>query len=328
MRTQRQLRGLFDDMMAIAKEVNGVSTISEACVSQASSSMANFDANIEDVTDNWKPTNFYRIDQVRQIFQFGLEAIGSADNLIKTASEQLQLPSHREVLFAAHEELFDSQAMRDSDAIKKAIIDADQQARASGRPVIIEAPGFKRWVINVLKACRRARFICSAIACSRPGILLGAVAKLDAAAQLLINTAKLAVNVVKTAVDIVVKIPDLLSTVFKILGVLPWFVLVGGGYYVATKTVLPPKYDPLKLRDRDTWRPWRKKPGLEGHRSRTPEAWAEDFYGEAKTASELDKLHRIVMNEYTGAGRYYASRGGIAKREIDAVYRRHQARLR
>jgi hypothetical protein len=51
----------------------------------------------------------------------------------------------------------------------------------------------------------------------------------------------------------------LIGSFFTVLGYLPWVALVFGGYYVATKTVLPPKYDPLKLRERETFRPWRKQ---------------------------------------------------------------------
>lgn len=53
--------------------------------------------------------------------------------------------------------------------------------------------------------------------------------------------------------------------------------------------------------------------------ARTPKEWAEDFIAGA-SCTELTKLKAIVSNPWTGAGRYYASRTGVAKAEIDRVF--------
>lgn len=58
-----------------------------------------------------------------------------------------------------------------------------------------------------------------------------------------------------------------------------------------------------------------------------PAAWAHKHFSEAKTLAELEATRRTMMNPWTGMGRYYDSRTGIAKQEIDSVYRQHRARF-
>lgn len=56
-------------------------------------------------------------------------------------------------------------------------------------------------------------------------------------------------------------------------------------------------------------------------------AWADKHLREAKTPAELEETWRTIQNEWTGMGRYYATRTPIAQREIDSVYQQYRAKL-
>jgi hypothetical protein len=56
-------------------------------------------------------------------------------------------------------------------------------------------------------------------------------------------------------------------------------------------------------------------------------AWARKYFSEAQTLDELAELHRVMLNPWSGAGRYFATRTGAAKADIDRVYQQHRARL-
>lgn len=51
-----------------------------------------------------------------------------------------------------------------------------------------------------------------------------------------------------------------------------------------------------------------------------PKEWAEKLVSGATSCAELAKLRRIIDNPWTGMGRYYATRTGVAKAEIDRVF--------
>jgi hypothetical protein len=53
-------------------------------------------------------------------------------------------------------------------------------------------------------------------------------------------------------------------------------------------------------------------------------AWAHKYFSTANTPDELTELRRVMMNPWSGVGRYFASRTGIAQSEIDTVYRQHR----
>jgi hypothetical protein len=239
---------LYDDLV---KTISGFS-LEDTCREFITVSMRPWDANIDDVIDNWKTTGFYTVEQLKQINLLVTDLRVASQQAISAASKQLQLPSHHEILFKAHEDINDE--LYDP----RRFIEAQLEAERKGID-IIEAQGLKRFIVNVLKSARVAKLATSFVECSRPGALLGALQALGGAAEALISFAKAVGNVVKQVGQTVLKIPDLLGSFFKFLGYLPWFVVAFGGYYVATKTILPPKYDPLKLRERETFAPWRKQ---------------------------------------------------------------------
>jgi hypothetical protein len=58
-----------------------------------------------------------------------------------------------------------------------------------------------------------------------------------------------------------------------------------------------------------------------------PAAWAHKHFSTAHTPNELAEIWRVMKSPWSGMGRYYASRTGVAQSEINSVHRQHQARL-
>jgi hypothetical protein len=225
----------------------------DVCNIKVAQQLAPTDADIDDVIDNWKTTGFYTIDQMNKIIDLGVAVRVNAGAVLKAGQDQLQIPSQRAILSDAFQTL-----VSDKRLSEMAFIIGIEDAQRVGIKVI-EAQGLKRWVVNTLTASRRAKSDALFVECVRPSTLLGVLGALDRAIKALTGFLKAVVNVVVAVGQAVLKIPDFLGSLFSVLKALPWIVLLLGGYYVATKTVLPPKYDPLKLRERETFRPWRKQ---------------------------------------------------------------------
>lgn len=254
MRLQRQpqLRGFFslDSLLDPA----GISAMTDdACATAANADLSSSDADIVDVTNNWQTTGFYTPDQLGSICDFAAQVAGRAIDALGAAIMQMQFERHRAMLNAAQDDL-----QGPSNDLTK-FVNAVAEARREGANVI-EAQGFKRFIIDMLKAARGAKFATEVVACARPDFLFSVLQALESAKNALINAVLAVVAVVKKVGDLVLKVPDLLSSFFSFLKVFPWVVLAFGSYYVAVKAdVIPPKFDPLKLRDRETFKPWRKK---------------------------------------------------------------------
>ena len=116
---------------------------------------------------------------------------------------------------------------------------------------------------------------------------MSALQALGAAFDLLVRTVKaiasVAKEVAKAAGNALLKIPDVIGSFLTVLKILPWIALGVGGYYVAVKTeVLPAKYDPLKLRERETCAKPRQGPSRpsistrsHGRHTARQESWTE-----------------------------------------------------
>lgn len=250
-RRNQQLRGVVDDLL---NNINPLqSSVDDACRQIASANMLSNDQDISDVEDNWHPTGFYTPQQVRDILLLGVNVQNKARDCLDAGVLKLQIPAHRAILDAARDDI------DDSSLDPGAFIKGANEAEAAGPKGIVEATGLKRWVIAILKAARAARMAAEIVECARPGLLFDVVSALDSARNALVQFVTAVVAVVKTAASIVAKVPDLLGTLFTVIKVVPWVVLVAGGYYAGIKTgLIPSRFDPLELRHRETLRPWRR----------------------------------------------------------------------
>jgi hypothetical protein len=244
------------DMPVEALRIFGTSA--STCNAKVSSQLAPMDADITDVRNNWKPSGFYTPEQVRQIVVFGLRVKTSAFVALETAMKQSQIPSHRGLLEKAHADFNDDRRL-DAERFVQGV----QAAEAQGIEVI-EAQGLKRWVLFMLEAVRSVKGDVLFVDCARPSAIFGVIDALDRASKALVD---LVLTVTSTVADAavavgkaVLKIPDLFSSFVSFLKILPWFVVVGGGYYIGVRMGwIPAKYDPAHLRNRDPFNRFRLK---------------------------------------------------------------------
>lgn len=227
------------------------------CGPTVSAQLAQADANIEDVSRNWNPGDLFRVDQMQQINEFALDVLQRASAGVEAAMKESQLPRARELLIDALDE-----GTRHSLVDPMPYVNAVRSASQSGIKVI-ESKGYKRWIINVLRAARKAQYAVLVVECSRPNTMLAIYDGIVGAVSTLVNFIKQVLVVTKEVIaalgGAILKIPDVMGSFLTVMKLVPWVALAFGGYYAAIKLGrVPPKYDPLKLRERETWRPWRK----------------------------------------------------------------------
>ncbi len=201
-------------------------------------------AQIDDLSNNWNPTGFYKPDQLGQAIAFTMRLTETTQAAIAEALRDLQLPRHVDALNRAHDELSRSIGVGglgvDPIAPYSAAV---ERARAQGADAI-EATGFKRTVLNVMRAVRDSSKTVAVVACARPWFV-GMMQSISAAFGKLYELLKAIGNLVVDAAKRIAKIPDTIGTLFTVL---KWSVLLGGSYFIGVKTgLVPEKYDPLKL---------------------------------------------------------------------------------
>lgn len=229
-----------------------------ACGSFATMKLANTDANIIDLRDNWKPTGFYTVAQLNQILVFVAEVKGRAFDALSAAEQELQLEQHRDLLTKAEAKLSESDTgFRDGG---QAVFLTAVQTAAQAHIDVIEAQGLKRWLVQVLRAARDVEFTTKLVGCARPALLFTVLQALNSAADTLVRFAKSVGEFVIAVGQAVLKIPDVIGTFLTVLGFVPWVVLLFGGYYAGVHTgIIKPRYDPMRLGERQPFKPWRRK---------------------------------------------------------------------
>ena len=246
---------LVDPMAAFA--------VANRCKDKASGTMASHDAEIENTINTWKPSGFYTVTQFEQILNFTIGLQSAARNALTTAMNDGNLAAHRAVLSKAEGDLASDPRLNPT-----VFVDAIRTAKSQGIDVI-EAQGFRRFVLANLTAAREVWFWIFYVQCARPLILVSAMNAIGQAFDALLAVLKAAKDAIVAAGQAILKIPDLLSTIFSVLKVIPWVVLIGGGYWVGVKSgVIPQRYVPAKLREsrhfQATWGKHRQLTGVEG----------------------------------------------------------------
>ncbi len=202
-------------------------------------------AQIDDLANNWNPTGFYTPNQLAQAIAFTLQLTNTTRAAIIEATSNLQLPRHIDMLIAAQNEMDKSIGVGGLGTDPLGPFDAAvQQARAQGADAV-HAEGFKRTVLNVMRATRDAAKTVAVVGCARPWIV-SVMQSVSSAFVTLYNFLRAVGGVIKDVVKKVAEVPDMIGTVFTVL---KWTVLLGGSYFVGVKTgLLPEKFDPLNLR--------------------------------------------------------------------------------
>ncbi len=223
-------------------------SVSDECRASAETSpiIVQRQVQIDDLANNWNPTGFYTVNQLAQAVSFTFALTSSTSAALRAALQRLTAPEHVDLLNQAANELDKSIGVGgfgvDPIGPYSAVIES---ARASGKTVI-EAQGFKRTVLSVMRATRDAAKTLVMVDCARQAALIGLLESANSAMNTLYDFLRTVVGVVASIAKNVAKIPDTLGTIFSVL---KWSMLVGGTYYIGVKSgVLPEKFDPLNLR--------------------------------------------------------------------------------
>jgi hypothetical protein len=227
--------------------------IIEACTAEVVPPLT---ASVDDVETNWHPTGFYTPAQLEEIINFAIQVTRGASDALASAMGHLQLGIHQDMLGNAGEAL--AAVQQKSEPFTTAVIRAKNEGFK-----VIESTGLKRWIVLMLKAANETHRVVAIVDCARPG-LLGVLERLVDEVRRFVNfivaIGGLALEVVKAAGNLVLKIPDFVGSLVRFAKFLPWVALAFGGYYVAVKTNLisNSRHDPLKLRERNTFKPWKR----------------------------------------------------------------------
>lgn len=230
------LAGLFDPGGFIDSfAFNGAMEKSVECGQQADAAAQPIYDQQKDVETNWNPTGYYTPDQVAQIMSFVLDMGDQVTAQITSALSDLQLPSGRENLNAAFNNL--SKAANDGLPFTQAF----QQAKAQGVG-IIDASGLKRWVTSYIHTVGDATWLLTNVGCNRPW-WVGALQTIQGVVNQVVRVVKAIIGVVVSAGQAVLKVPDVIGD-FITYG--KWAALLGLGYYAAVKFGVL-KQDPLGI---------------------------------------------------------------------------------
>jgi flagellar biosynthesis regulator FlaF len=155
-RTRSSLGSWWDDL---AQQINGGQSQEGACVAQASAAVAPFDAKIDDLAANWRPTGFYLPADLRATISSVMAMVNQAQAAVNQA--------------AAEPNALQDTVMRASSDLSRAgsrsldFIAAANQADAQGARVV-NAQGFKDWVLDTMVTCSAALEAASTIGCVAP----------------------------------------------------------------------------------------------------------------------------------------------------------------
>jgi hypothetical protein len=214
-----------------SKAAEVVSGPSESeCAKNRDTATASIDAVIDETGRNWKPTGFYRVDDMRkmiaQTMKMLLDASAACENAINagpfTYKSTLRMAQGMVQL-----------KLRDSVAYSNAVNTA-----ASKGIGVIDSPSFRRWVIDSMIKTSVALGHVAYMACIKPA-LVSVVEKVYQVARGIIAIAKVMVKVALAAGEQILRIPDHLETLWKVT---KW----GGLAYLAYWALKPKRQNPVR----------------------------------------------------------------------------------
>jgi hypothetical protein len=196
-----------------ANNGNIFDTIQEQkCRAAAKQASQGLDATVADMAKNWKPVGFYTPADFEKMLNSTFAVLKAAGD----ALDAMNPPSE------TSRSLRGSITYRYGEALP--FVQALNQVKAQGVQVV-DAPGFKRWVIKAMNEAALAHEHLAYMACRASWIVTYGTTLLVvcmAAAEVARKIAKVAVQVGQ----VILKIPDDIGTMYKYA---TWGVVIGGG---------------------------------------------------------------------------------------------------
>lgn len=214
--------GLGDAFEDLAKQLAkqwSVPTPEGQCIDAANQALAPFDAKIDDLAKTWQPTGFYTPQEIRDIASATMKVVQQAQASVNQA--------------ASEPNALQESVMRATDDLARAsgrVVDYLEAARATEQQGlrVVNAAGFKRWVIDTMATASSAMVTAAVIGCVTPW-WVGALAQFQAAFDVAWGVAKKIVGatlaVGETALKIVSDLPDLYDLI-------KWPAILLGGYWL------------------------------------------------------------------------------------------------
>lgn len=186
----------------------------EACPASANTQAVA--AQADELDRSWRPTGFYSADEMREMVGAIMVAANAQHNAVMTAQESFSITPLRDA-----QEAYNEIGKRAAD-----YTEIWRKALASG--VVIDAPGFRQWVIDALRTMNRGMRAVEIASCAKPWWL--------SAIQVYMHYFTKAVNVAKRIGAIVVAagqtVLDAAEGVFKAWRVVKWGLLGVGLLFV------------------------------------------------------------------------------------------------
>jgi hypothetical protein len=197
----------------------------DTCRAQMEAATKTFDAKTLDLAANWRPTGFYRVPDMEKLVTEQLALMSKATAAVDQAIAAGAPASIRTQLRDAQNRVRD--VMSDSLSFSRAIAAARQKG-----VTVIDAPSFKRWVINGLNKVSGAYAAIAYTACLKPG-LVSALQALARAGDLVVAIGKAMVRAALVVGEQILTVPDRLADL--------WTYAKWGSLAVMAFYVLKPK---------------------------------------------------------------------------------------
>lgn len=227
-RRYRRPRTALSDITDVIMSLPGMQQQSQSsqCIDQANAATAPFDAKVNDLTQNWRPTGFYTPDDIRSIVSSVMTTIAQAQALVDQAAKEPN--ASQDSVMRATDDL--------ANAGKKSLdyLQAANQADAQGTRAI-NAVGLKRWVTDSLGAASNAMTTAMVIGCITPW-WVGALAAFQAVFDKAWGVVR---AVVGTALQIGEDALTVASSLDDIYNVLKWGALAYGAYWLWVNVLGP-----------------------------------------------------------------------------------------
>ncbi len=209
-------QGTKQYLMMVRDDAANADTLKCITDANAAPKIKQVDDYVDMIAKTWNPTGFYTPKEI------GSAAGTVVGNLIATLAFVQASPNPYEV------------PSRDSDVAIQ--VGELQQWIDKGQPFllaaqsgtnVVNAPGFKRWVIASLQQMSAAMVVRSVLECS-----LDIIDTLSSMVDAVWSAIKFIGNLIVKAGETITEIPDFLSTVTKVV---KWGAIIGGGAWLALK---------------------------------------------------------------------------------------------
>lgn len=211
------------DIIAIDTGIlNGTSQ----CIDQANAVSAPFDAQVNDLTANWRPTGFYTSDDIRSVIGSVMTTISQAQATLDQAAKEPN--ASQDSITRATDDLANA-GQRSLDYLQAAN-QADQQGIR-----VINAAGLKTWVTNSLGSASSAVTTAAAIGCITPWWVT-ALATFQSAFNQAWTVIKAVVGTVLQIGEDALQVVDHLQDIYDVL---KWAALGLGAYWVWVNILEP-----------------------------------------------------------------------------------------